>query len=159
MKQKPFTFKLLIMGGLVAFVYVFSALATSIYRDYRLERQIRDFQQKINELDSKAKEKPDTVKFFASAQYRDRYAKENLNLLNPGERLIVIPQEDINRQKGPQTIAVENVASEKVLKSPHPRQWWDYFFGPTLTAAPQTPLLPEPVRKPTEDNEKPAPSA
>ena len=75
------------------FLYIFFALATSIYRDYQLEVNIQKFEDEISKLAELAKQKPKDVKYFQSEEYKDKYAKENLNLLNPGEKLIIIPQE------------------------------------------------------------------
>lgn len=127
----------------MTFLYIFFALATSVYRDYKLEVNIDDFEAEIEELARLAKQKPKDVAYFQSRQYKDRYAKENLNLLNPGERLIIIPQED--------RVVKSEVVSDRLVKSdvhdlPNHNQWWEYFFGQTLSVKkqPKTNSLPVP---------------
>ena len=138
LKTKSFTFQLAILGMFIVFFYMFFALATSIYRDYKLESQIQRFEGQIDELADMAHQKPEDVKYFSSDEYKDRYAKENLNLLNPGERLIIIPKEDLNVERGvTENLTTSSVPSD-ILAAGNPRQWWAYFFGQTLSvSAPQ----------------------
>jgi cell division protein FtsB len=141
-QRKSFTFQLLIMGGFFFFFYMFFSLATSIYRDYKLETEITGFKEEINNLADKAEQKPSDVKYLQSAEYKDRYAKENLDLLNPGEKLIILPDPDQVVEQGPVELMTEILSPDSVLNQPNHRQWWEYFFGQTLSVAPVTNKVP-----------------
>jgi cell division protein FtsB len=152
-RTKSFTFQLVVIGGFVFFIYMFFTLATSIYRDFKLESEIEKFEQDINNLADMAQQKPEDVDYFASIEYKDRYAKESLGLLNPGEKLIIIPQEDRVVTQGPVELQTEKYDPKMVLGKNKPQQWWEYFFGKTLSlkaqeekAAPaENTIVPEPV--------------
>lgn len=131
--RKSFTFQLFVMGGFFFFFYMFFALATSIYRDYKLETEIEDFEGQINDLALKANQKPSDLKYLQSVEYKDRYAKENLNLLNPGEKLIILPQPNQHIEQGPVELMTEIFSPNSVLNKPNNIQWWEYFFGNTLS--------------------------
>ena len=129
-KNKPFVLQLVIVGGFLVFLYIFFALATSIYRDYKLEVSIQEFENEIDRLADMAYQKPKDIEYYQSEQYKDKYAKENLNLLNPGEKLIIIPQEErIVKSE----VAVDRFYHSGVLELPNRNQWWEYFFGRTLS--------------------------
>lgn len=151
-KSKPFFQQLIIVGGFMAFLYVFFALATSVYRDYKLEVNIDEFKSEIEELARMANQKPKDVAYFQSNQYKDRYAKENLNLLNPGERLIIIPRED---QVVKSEVVPDRFARNNVLELPNRNQWWEYFFGATLSLTKQKEesdlVLPADLELPTPE--------
>ena len=132
-RPKSFTFQLFVMGGFLFFFYMFFALATSIYRDYKLETEIEGFEADINHLAEMASQKPGDLQYLQSDQYKDRYAKESLNLLNPGEKLIILPSDDQHVEQGPVELMTEVLSPNSVLNKPNPRQWWEYFFGNTLT--------------------------
>lgn len=136
MQRKSFTFQLLIMGGFFFFFYMFFALATSIYRDYKLETEIETFEDVINNLAERANQKPEDLKYLQSDEYKDRYAKENLNLLNPGEKLIILPDPDQRVEQGPVVLMTEALSPDSVLNKPNHQQWWEYFFGATLSVTP-----------------------
>ncbi|MBU0577773.1 hypothetical protein KJ742_00815 [Patescibacteria group bacterium] len=108
-------------------------MATSIYRDYKLESQIQRFEQDINELAEMAQQKPEDVMYFASKEYKDRYAKESLGLLNPGEKLLIIPDEEQVIERGPVELMTDKVSTSFVLEMSNRQQWWQYFFGQTLS--------------------------
>ena len=133
MQRKSFTFQLLIMGGFFFFFYMFFSLATSIYRDYKLETEIEVFEGEIDNLASQANQKPSDLKYLQSDEYKDRYAKENLGLLNPGEKLIILPDPDRNVEQGPVELMTDILSPDSVLNQPNNRQWWEYFFGQTLS--------------------------
>ena len=130
-KGKSFILQLVIVGGFLVFLYIFFALATSIYRDYKLEVNIQQFEDEINRLAEMAKQKPKDIEYYQSEEYKDKYAKENLNLLNPGERLIIIPQEE--KIVKSEAVMDRFNYSPHVLELPHRNQWWEYFFGHTLS--------------------------
>jgi len=130
-RNRPFILQLVIVGGFLLFLYIFFALATSIYRDYKLEINIQEFKDEIDDLAQMANQKPKDVQYHQSEQYKDKYAKESLNLLNPGEKLIIIPQED--KVVKSEEIIINRLDYSNILERPNRNQWWEYFFGRTLS--------------------------
>lgn len=149
MKNRPFTSQLLIISGFIVLLYMFFSLTTSIYKDYKLESEIERFGGEIDKLAAMAHTKPKDVDYFLSEEYKDRYAKENLNLLNPGEKLIIIPEDDQVVEKGPVVLESDRITPIAVLSLSYPEQWWEYFFGQTLSVkAPQKPITEDPPADP-----------
>ncbi len=130
-RNKPFVLQLVIVGGFLVFFYIFFALATSIYRDYKLEVNIQKFEDEIEGLAQLANQKPKDVKYYQSEEYKDKYAKENLNLLNLGEKLIIIPQD--KKVIKIEEIIINRLDYSNILELPNRNQWWEYFFGRTLS--------------------------
>ena len=149
-KNKPFVLQFIIVGGFLVFLYIFFALATAIYRDYKLEVNINNFDDEISNLAAMADQKPKDVEYYQSEAFKDKYAKESLNLLNPGEKLIIIPDEE---QVVKSEVVVNNMDNSTILKLPNRNQWWEYFFGHTLSlAAPDQPAAG------TQDRANPQPA-
>ncbi len=133
MHNKPFTLQLIVVGGFLVFMFIFSALAKSVYQDYKLEQDIKEFEAVVNELEVLAAQKPKDVQYYQSEEYKDRYAKENLNLINSGERLIIIPKDE----KVVKTeVATDRFSMNRILQLPNSDQWWEYFFGHSLSFQP-----------------------
>jgi hypothetical protein len=153
-RNKSFTFQILIIGGFTFFFYMFFTLAASIYRDYKLESQIQRFEADINDLADLAHQKPEDVEYFASEQYKDRYAKENLNLLNPGEKLIIIPEEKRVTEQGPVELMTEKFDPMSIFGKSNPTQWREYFFGQTLSIKAPIKSAEQPINEPTEEPAK-----
>jgi cell division protein FtsB len=146
-RNRPFIIQFVIVGGFIVFLYIFFALATSIYKDYQLEKNIGSFQDEISNLDALAKQKPKDVSFYQSEEFKDKYAKESLNLLNPGEKVIIIPTDD---QVVKSETATDRFEQEDILKLPNRNQWWEYFFGRTLSL--EAPSLPSATPAPQTTN-------
>ena len=155
-KNKPFTFQFIVLGGFIFFFYMFFALATSIYRDYNLESEIERFESEVNRLAEMAQKKPDDVAYYASREYKDRYAKESLNLLNPGEKLIIIPEENHIIEQGPATLKDDTFDHAQLLNKSNPIQWREYFFGRTLSvkSKEKKPVIQEENKKEPESIEE-----
>ena len=141
----------MVIGGFIFFFYMFFALATSIYRDYKLESQIQKFEANIDNLADLAQQKPEDVSYFASEQYKDRYAKENLNLLNPGEKLIIIPEEERIVEKGPVELMTDKFDPKSIMGKSNIVQWKEYFFGQTLSIKPVKEFDVNSILEPIED--------
>lgn len=129
MRHKPFTLQLIIVGGFLIFMFIFFALTKSVYEDYKLQLDIDAFESAVNELEVLAQQKPQDVLYYQSLEYKDKYAKENLNLINPGERLIIIPQDE---QVVKAEVVTGRLSRNNLLRMPNPIQWKEYFFGQTL---------------------------
>jgi hypothetical protein len=135
----------MVIGGFMFFFYMFFALATAIYRDYKLESEIQRFEAHIDDLADLVRQKPEDVEYFASMEYKDRYAKENLNLLNPGEKLIIIPEEERIVEQGPVELMTDKFDLLSIIGKSSPVQWKEYFFGQTLSIKPMVKPVEEPV--------------
>lgn len=154
-QRKSFTFQLLIMGGFFFFFYMFFSLATSIYQDYKLESEIDTFKNIIDHLAETADQKPADLKYLQSDQYKDRYAKENLGLLNPGEKLIILPDPNRKVEQGPVQLMTDLLSPDSVLNKPNREQWQEYFFGPTLSVSGMPKAAPEKFFEPEKTEELP----
>ncbi|QQR83551.1 hypothetical protein IPJ72_07280 [Candidatus Peregrinibacteria bacterium] len=152
MKRSPFTLQLMIIGGLMVVLYLFFSLTTLLYRDYKIDQNIKSFEQEIDHLAQLAYQKPKDVQYFESTQFRDLYAKESLNLLNPGEKLIIIPRETSVVKNEP---AKNTLQETSITQLPLHYQWWEYFFGATLSIKTQTiPTQPPTLNERIESSEK-----
>lgn len=158
-EKKSLTFQLVLMAGFLFFFYMFFALASSIYRDYKLESEIGKFEAEIDKLALAANQKPKDLMYLQSDEYKDLYGKESLNLLNPGEEWISVPKPEENIEEGPVELTPEVFSPEAVLNQPNPIQWKEYFFGQTLSVEPQSTSKTTPPESPipAEENKEAVP--
>ena len=119
--------RLVLIVGFFIVAYMLYNLAVSIYENYQIEKHIAEFEARNEELQSENKQKQDDLAYYISDEYIDKIAKQNLNLVNPGEKIIVIPDEDlIVLSQDEDTEAL----SEQIRASwPNPKKWWKFFFS------------------------------
>lgn len=90
------------------------------YRYFKVSQEIRDLEKKIEELEKESEELIGMEKYFQSEDFLEKEARLKLNLIKPGEKLIVV--------KTPEDL--EEKQQEKIVKQVSNIQlWWEYFFG------------------------------
>lgn len=119
--------RLVLIVGFFIVAYMLYNLAVSIYENYQIEKHIAEFEARNQELETENKQKQDDLAYYISSEYIDKIAKQNLNLVNPGEKVIVIPDEDLVVLSQDEDTAA---LSEQIRASwPTPKKWWKFFFS------------------------------
>lgn len=86
----PFPKQMTIVVGLCVVGLMAFGLALSYYKNILFDRQLSLMQQRNRELKIHIDEEYGKLMYLTSDQYKDRYAKENIGLLNPGEKVMII---------------------------------------------------------------------
>lgn len=117
---------LTLVVGFFVVAYMLYNLTVSIYENYQIEQHIAEFEERNKALVEENKQKLEDLQYYISEEYVDKVAKQNLNLINPGEKVIVIPDEDlIVLSEDEDTAAL----SEQIRSSwSNPKKWWKFFF-------------------------------
>jgi cell division protein FtsB len=90
-------------------------------RYQNIEKEMKKFSQKNIFLQEEITHLKDDIFYFSTENYKDKYAKESLNALNPGEEVIILT--DVHQKE-----KIENpFMSQKTLSVPE--KWKQYFFG------------------------------
>jgi len=119
--------RLVLIVGFFIVAYMLYNLAVSIYENYQIEKHIAEFEARNVELQTENKQKQEDLEYYISDEYIDKIAKQNLNLVNPGEKVIVIPDEDLVVLSQDEDTAA---LSEQIRASwPNPKKWWKFFFS------------------------------
>src|SRR3989338_10942700 len=84
--------RLIVVGGLILLAYMLYNLTVTIYESYQIDRHIKNFETKNTQLQEENLKKLEDYKYYTSEAYIEKIAKQNLNLVKPGEELIIIGQ-------------------------------------------------------------------
>lgn len=103
---EPVSKQLTIVIGLTVVGFMAFGLALSFYRNILFEQTLQDMQTENDKIAAKIQQGYADLEYYASDQYKDKYAKENLNKINPGEKIIVIS----NPPKDPALADMNNTA-------------------------------------------------
>ncbi len=127
-ENSPFNVaRLIIIVGFIFVAYMLYKLTVSIYENYQIDSHIATFEAKNAELAAENLDKIESYQYYTSDQYIEKIAKQNLGLINPGEKVIVITEEDNNtileaEYEQAQTLAMQNSWST-------PRKWAEFFLN------------------------------
>ncbi|PIR49402.1 hypothetical protein COU79_05095 [Candidatus Peregrinibacteria bacterium CG10_big_fil_rev_8_21_14_0_10_54_7] len=90
---EPIRKKLTMIVGLGMVALMTFSLSISFYSNVLFEETLKEIQDKNSHLVEEIEQGYQDLEHFRSEQYRDKYAKENLGLMNPGEKALVITEE------------------------------------------------------------------
>ena len=90
---EPISKQLTIVIGLAVVGFMAFGLALSYYRNALFEQTLLNIQNQNDLLREKITLGYRDLEYYRSAQYKDKYAKENLGLMSPGEKALVITEE------------------------------------------------------------------
>jgi hypothetical protein len=69
-------------------------LSISFYRNLLFEETLETLVQRNRALRGDIDNGLESLAYYRSLQYRDKYAKENLGLLNPGEKVLILSEDN-----------------------------------------------------------------
>jgi cell division protein FtsB len=87
---EPVSKQLTIVIGLTVVGFMAFGLALSFYRNILFEKTLQDMQAENDKIAEKIQQGYADLEYYQSDQYKDKYAKANLNKLNKGEKMMII---------------------------------------------------------------------
>lgn len=119
--------RLVLIVGFFIVAYMLYNLTVSIYDNYQIEKHIAEFESRNEELRNENTQKLEDFQYYTSQEYIGKTAKQNLGLINPGEEVIVIPDEELVIMAADEE---SQMLSEQIRASwPNPKKWWKFFFS------------------------------
>ena len=131
---EPVSKQLTIAVGLTVVGFMAFGLILSYYRNVLFDQTLVDMKGQNNGLRASIEEGYRSLEYYKSSQYKDKYAKENLGLVNPGEKVLIIQKptvplntnEEISEMQKEQR---EAAFLELLRQMPTFEHWKLYFFG------------------------------
>ena len=96
---EPISKKFTIVIGLTVVGFMAFGLALSFYRNVLFEETLRDLSKQNEEIAAGIQADYRDLDYFRSEQFLDKYAKENLGKINPGEQVLVITEPSVTQIK------------------------------------------------------------
>lgn len=128
---EPFSKKLTIVVGLTVVGIMAFGLAVSFYKNVLFDKTLEDIRKENAGLQDEIRGGYRDLEYFKSAQYKDKYAKENLGLVNPDEHALIIAE----KQEDPviQEMALtptdqQEAAYEELLRQMPAFEHWNLFL-------------------------------
>lgn len=119
--------RLVLIVGFFVVAYMLYNLTVSIYENYQVEKHIQEFETRNAELKAENDQKLADFQYYTSEEYVEKVAKQNLGLINPGEQVVVIPDEDLIVLS--QDAEEQRVAEQIRASWSTPKKWWKFFFS------------------------------
>ena len=117
-KKEPFPIiYLLIILGLV---YLGALTGTSIYKNYKTNREIVSMKSEIDDLKLQNENLKSLIAYYQTPSFKEKEARRKLGLVKPDEKMLIMTKEPPQ----PKPSAALPDESQK----PNYRLWWEFFF-------------------------------
>ncbi len=131
---EPISKQLTIVVGLTVVGFMAFGLALSFYRNILFEQTLTELAVQNEKIAKDIEKGYQDLEYYASNQYKDKYAKENLRRINPGEKVLMITELPPPIVPTPEMTAQEQerqeAAYQELLRQmPVLDQWKLYLFN------------------------------
>jgi hypothetical protein len=107
-------------------------LAISVYRIAVFDNSVAHIKEQNEEIRNRIALKQDEVEYYQSSQFKNKFAKEKLQRISPGEHvLVLLPAElvdDVLVETPQQSQKISREAEESLRLLPIIRHWQMYLF-------------------------------
>ena len=125
--QKFFVSRWFLIGGVVVLVFLIISGTRAVYQNYQIIQEIKQLKAETERLQAKRLETLNLLNYVQSSTFVQDTARTELNLLEPGEKMAIMPggapaRPASSRQEKPGLVQSEEPTS-------NPLKWWRYFFA------------------------------
>jgi cell division protein FtsB len=120
--------KFILIGEFLLVSYLLYALTTHIYNNYQVDYHVENFRKMNEKLEKENRKAAEDLLYYTSDEFIEKMAKQNLNLVNPGEEVIVISDDLLNQPLVEDARASQGDQISKYYHLSNPKKWWKFFF-------------------------------
>lgn len=117
---------LLIIEFLIA-VYMIATLARSEYNSNQIEKYIENLEEKNMQIVEENETLRSDFEYYTSPEYKEKMAKQNQGKVNPGEKVLIILENEELEADVSADLVLDKVLENKNL--PNWKKWMSYFVG------------------------------
>jgi len=123
--------KIIFWIGLVLVIYMFIVLAVETSQNYTLRSKSENLELQIAKLEQQIEDLGYKVTYYKTDSYRERLAREKLNVAAPSESVIIIKDDKRNEKQADDNKVEEKLTSdvEDLADRPNYQQWRIFLFG------------------------------
>lgn len=118
-------FKLSEIVTIVITLLLMFFVTKTVYDEQILKEYLQEFEEKNLEIEEKNRKQNINFQYYETPQFKDLYAKENLNLLRDWEKAMIIKKKKLKKDFIEQ--AFDQQKEEKVENLKVIKQWGVYF--------------------------------
>ena len=126
--EAPKTTKIVIVVEFILLAYMLYVLSTSLYKSYQVDRFISTAAQENKRLEQENSVLLDDYEYYRSAAYKEKIAKQNFNLVRPGEEIIVLLPDTRDSKKVLPEDRVYAYTSKYYQSFSNPKKWYLFLF-------------------------------
>jgi cell division protein FtsB len=103
------------------------AISKEIYRKRQVQREIDSLRAEAEKIKKGNLDLEQKLSYLGSQDYREKEAKDKLNLQSPGENVVVVKPGALKKEEDKS----DDTPEQSLVEGPgvsNPKKWWNYFF-------------------------------
>ena len=113
------------VGGIIL-IYIVVSTVQALWQNYQLDKELLHLREETAELKLHNKYLQNLIAYRKTESFKDKEARSKLNYQKPGEMVLIIPENDIERFTEGNIKAKED---DNIRELTNPERWWQYIFG------------------------------
>jgi len=106
-------------------VVIAISLTKEVIRKIEIRREISSLESEITELEQHNTELNAMMAYFNSSTFQEKEARSKLNLVEPGETVVVLPNQAVD-----DTVSMAEANAVSINQAlPNYQKWFVYFFN------------------------------
>ncbi len=115
---------LVVLPLLIILSLITYKLSNQVYKQKQIDKEIGQLEKEIENLNQENNDLSELIGYLETDNFKEKEAKDKLNLIKEGEQLVLVKENDPQRQE-----KIESDMPEVVVNRPNYYWWWQYFFG------------------------------
>lgn len=120
LNSKIFLFFCLVFICMISF-----SVIKEFLRKLEINHEINNLQADVSVLEDKNTEMADLVQYLNSSGWQEKEVKARLNLQSPGEKVVLIPENNQTNLNLPEPTEINGPEAEKISNA---QKWFNYFL-------------------------------
>lgn len=126
-KGKIYFLRLITAVCLAGIIFVSISVWKEIKKKNEVQNEITKLQQEAEKISRENSSLKDKIAYLGSLDYKEKEAKDKLNMQNPEENVVIIKPGTAKVEDSQKNIS-DSVPKEIISETSNPKKWWDYFF-------------------------------
>jgi cell division protein FtsL len=135
--KKILSLKIVLFLLLLAVIWMGLVSVKAYYRKHQLDQDIASLKKEVDQLDKSDKDLSQMINYFNNQDYLKQEAKDKLNLQEPGESVVMVPEGQLSLEAAAGQSAVSATGTEVAAQGTetqknndsNPMKWLKYLFG------------------------------
>jgi len=121
-------YRLTMSIGIIILIYMIVSTIQTFWQNYQLDRELVKLRDENTELKLHNQYLKNLIAYRKTESFQDKEARSKLNFQKPGEIVLIIPEEDIDRFREGNIKDVEP-KTEIERELTNPEKWWQFMMG------------------------------
>jgi cell division protein FtsB len=119
--------RLVMSVGTILLIYIIVSTCQALWQNYRLNQDLAQLKAKNAELKLTNNYLQNLIAYRKTDAFKDKEARSKLNYQKPGETVLIIPEDDV--QRFVEGNAKARPKDEQPRPLTNPEKWWQYIKG------------------------------